>query len=87
MAVSPDVIASPHEDGVVFLHVGRGEVFNSNRIGARIWRGLVEKEPLGAVTAAIASEYGVEPELVERDARGFLREMEARGFLTHAAGC
>jgi hypothetical protein len=80
--VSRDVIASAHPDGVVFLHVGKGAVFNSNGIGARIWNGLTAREPLDAVTARIACEYGVEPERVERDAREFLTDLEAQGFLT-----
>jgi len=81
-AISPDVIASIHPDGVVFLHVGRGDVFSSNRIGARIWRGLTGREPLGAVTAGIAREYGVGQEQVQRDAAEFLADLDARGFLT-----
>ena len=84
-AISSDAIASAHPDGLVFLHVGRGEVFNSNRIAARIWRGLVDREPLGAVTAGIAREYGVEQEQVERDAKEFLTDLEAQGFLTRGA--
>ena len=83
--ISPDVIASMHQDGVVFLHTGRGDVFQSNRIGARIWRGLTDRESIGAVTAAIAREYGVEPEQVERDAEELLNDLEAQGFLTHRA--
>jgi hypothetical protein len=85
LTISPDVIASTHPDGVVFLHIGRGDVFNSNRIGARIWRGLIDQEPLGAVTAGIAREYGVEPEQAERDATEFLTDLEAQGFLTRGA--
>lgn len=84
-AISPDAIASAHPNGLVFLHIGRGEVFNSNRIGARIWRALVDQEPLGAVTAGIAREYGVEQEQVERDAKEFLTDLEAQGFLTRGA--
>jgi hypothetical protein len=87
LAVSKEVIASPHQDGVVFLHTGRGEVFNSNRIGARIWHGLVEREPLDAITSGIAREYGIEPERVQRDAAEFLMDLKARGFLTRGASC
>lgn len=84
-AISPDVIASPHQDGVVFLHTGRGQVFQANQIGARIWRGLAERESLGAVAAEIAGEYGIGPEQVERDATAFLRDLEGQGFLTRGA--
>ncbi len=85
IAISPDVIASAHEDGVVFLHVGKGNVFNSNRVGARIWQGLADRKPLAALVTAIAHEFGVEPERVERDAASFLAELEAQGFLTRGA--
>jgi hypothetical protein len=85
LSISKDVIASAHTDGVVFLHTGAGVVFNSNQVGARIWRGLAGHEPLAAITAAIARQYGVEAERVERDATEFLTELEARGLLTRAA--
>lgn len=81
VVVSSDVIASDHPDGVVFLHIGRGAVFTSNRMGARIWRGLADRQPLGSIAAAIAAEYGVEPERVERDARSFLADLQLRGFV------
>ncbi|HUP03774.1 MAG TPA: PqqD family protein [Bryobacteraceae bacterium] len=86
IAVAAEVIASQHEDGVVFLHVGRGEVFEANGVGARIWRGIAAKEPVSAVAAAIAAEFGVEAALVERDAKSFLGDLEAHGFLMRAAG-
>ena len=82
LTISPDVIASTHPDGVVFLHVGRGDVFSSNRIGARIWRGLIDQEPPSIVTAEIAREYRVGPDQAERDATAFLTDLEAQGFLT-----
>jgi len=85
IAISPDVIASEHADGVVFLHVGKGNVFNSNRVGARIWQGLADRRPLAAVVVAIAQEFGVEPEQVERDAASFLAELGAQGFLARGA--
>jgi hypothetical protein len=85
ITISPDVIASAHADGVVFLHVGKGDVFNSNRIGARIWQGLADRKPLSGVVAAIAQEFGVEREQVERDATSFLADLEAQGFLKRGA--
>jgi hypothetical protein len=85
LEVSTDVVASTHADGVVFLDIRRGEVFHANRIGARIWRGLMDRESPGAVTAGIAREYGAGQEQVERDAAEFLAALEARGFLTRGA--
>ena len=84
--VSPEAIASPHADGVVFLHSGKGELFSANRIGARIWRGLVERRPLDAVAAEIAGECGMAAEQVRQDAADFLTELEARGLVTVGAG-
>jgi hypothetical protein len=85
IAISPDVISSVHADGVVFLHIGSGAVFNSNPVGARIWQGLADRKPLAAVVSAIAQEFGVEPAQVGRDAANFLADLEAQGFLTRGA--
>ena len=80
-SVSPDVKASPHANGVVFLHRTKGTVFAANRIGARIWHGSGEGKSVERIAAEISREFGVPEELAQRDARDFLRELENAGIL------
>src|SRR3954462_7360959 len=80
-SISPEARASVQPDGVVFLHLGSGSVFRSNRIGARIWQGLLEREGMDAVAANISREYEVPREQAERDAAGFIAELETAGLL------
>jgi hypothetical protein len=82
LSISPDARASVRQDGIVFLHVGRGTVFMSNGTGARIWRGLLEGEGLDSIAANISLEYAVPREQVEQDAGGFIADLQAEGLLT-----
>jgi hypothetical protein len=79
--VSPDVKASVREDGIVLLHIARGLVFTSNRVGARIWQGLAASEGLAAITEAISREHGITRERATHDAAAFISTMETEGLL------
>jgi hypothetical protein len=70
----------------VFLHVRRGGVFKSNRIGARIWKGLLDHESLEGIAAQISREYAVPRKQVEQDTTRFLAELETEGFLARQVG-
>ncbi len=80
-SISPEVTASPHARGIVFLHRTRGAVFASNGIGARIWRGSGEGKSIERIAAEISREFGVPGPVAERDAREFLGELETAGIL------
>ena len=81
---SSDVRASVQQDGVVFLHLGSGIVFRSNRIGAAIWRALGRRQDFAAIASEIGREYGVPVEQASRDAWGFITQLETQGFLTRS---
>jgi hypothetical protein len=85
-SISPDARASVQTDGVVFLQLGSGSVFRSNRIGARIWRGLLEREEMDSIAARISHEYAVPREQVDQDAAGFIADLEKQGLLARDAG-
>src|SRR5262245_922745 len=76
--------ASIHDDGVVFLHLETGILFQSNRVGARIWAGLERRENLQDIVIRISREYGVPAAHVEHDAKEFLAELEVAGFLSRS---
>jgi len=85
LSASPDVRASLHEDGVVFLQLRSGTVFRSNRMGAAIWKGVLDRQDVAAIASGLAAECSVPAELVTRDATEFLAQLEAKGILVRGA--
>ena len=73
-------------DGAVFLHSRSGIVFTSNRIGARIWQGLLDRQGVEAIAARISQEAGMPHDLVRRDTQDFVVELETQGFLRRRIG-
>jgi hypothetical protein len=84
--ISRDVRVATDPNGIVFLHIGRGRVFTSNCIGARIWRSVADHQSFETLVTQISGEYGVAPELVEQDAAELLAEFEFQGLLTRGPG-
>jgi|SRR5579864_1984220 len=81
-AVTPDIQASVHEDGIVLLHIPTGRVFQSNRIGARIWQALSGGLQPDVIATEISRDYGVPQDLAARDTASFLNALEHHGFVT-----
>jgi len=77
--------ASIHPDGAVFLNVGSGVIFKSNRVGSRIWQGLQNRETPAEMAAQISREYGVPEEQAAEDTAHFLAQLETEGFLARSA--
>lgn len=86
LSIAPEVGASVHQDGLALLHIPTGRVFVCNRIGSRIWQGLVRGLSIDAISEEISRECGVTRELVERHTSSFLTELEHRGLVTRRAG-
>jgi len=82
IVISPEARVSSGQDGAAFLHARSGIVFTSNRIGARIWQGLVESESAEVIAARIGREHGVAQDQAYRDAVAFIGELESHGFLS-----
>ncbi len=80
-SLSPDAQVSVSDQGVVFLHLGTGQLFRSNRVGAAIWRGIADGQDLPAIAARIGGEYAVPENEVLRDASRFVAALKAEGFL------
>ena len=73
-------------EGAVFLHVETGTVFRSNRIGARIWQGVLDGRNQEAIADEISREYGAPREQVAQDTAQFLTELESAGFWPATTG-
>jgi hypothetical protein len=68
-------------EGAVFLHLETGTVFRSNRVGARIWRGVLDGQNQEYIADEISREYGAPREQVAQHTAQFLTELESAGFL------
>jgi hypothetical protein len=80
-----DAVASIHEDGLVILNTRQGKMFSSNRIGARIWRGIEQQLPFDAIADQIGSEYQVSSAIVREHAALFLAELDRHNLIERGA--
>jgi len=86
IVISPDARVSLDQNGAVFLHARRGIVFTSNRIGALIWQGLVDREAVETIAARISREGGAGLHRVRQDTTQFIADLETHGFLFRRIG-
>jgi len=84
--ISSDARVSLDQNGAVFLNTRRGVVFTANRIGARIWQGLLDRESLESIGARISRETGASPGQARQDTAEFVTELETQGFLSRQIG-
>lgn len=82
---SPDVSASIHDDGVVFLHVTDGCVFASNRTGAHIWQGLEQQLSTTLIAEHISRRYRISTVTAQADTARFIAQLEARHLVERRA--
>jgi hypothetical protein len=87
IGVSLDARVSLEDSGAVFLNARSGVVFTSNRVGSRIWQGLLDRESLETIAMRISREAGVQIDQVRQDTAEFVTELEVQGFLFRRAGC
>jgi hypothetical protein len=78
---SPDVVSSVHENGIVLLHIPNGLFFASNTIGARIWRGVEERQSLGMMVKDMSRDYQIDSMTAQTHVEGFLIELERRKLI------
>jgi hypothetical protein len=87
IVISSDARVSLESNGAVFLHAHSGIVFTSNRIGARIWQGLLDRESVDTIAASICEADDVCQDQVRQDTADFVAELETQGFLSRRIGC
>jgi len=83
--VDPEATASFHDDGIVILHTGRGCLFSSNRIGARIWRGVEQQMALEAIAAEISGEYQIALTTAREHIDNFLEQLQRQKLIQKEA--
>jgi hypothetical protein len=79
----PDVVFQTlaGEEGNILLHLGTGQYHSLNQVGARIWDLLESPRTELELSLHLASEFSVDPDLLARDIRTFLRELEERALV------
>lgn len=81
LRIPPDVIFEVLDHKTVILDLSRGNYFALNQTGSRIWSLIQDEKDAVAITQAIATEYGQDPVLVERDLNNLIAELQQRGLL------
>lgn len=82
--ISDQAIANAVADETVILHLGNGNYFGLNPIGARLWSGLEAGEKPIAIFQSLLETYDVAPEELALDLRALLDEMIANNLIEPA---
>jgi len=73
--VSPQVVAREVGNETVILDLVSGNYFGLDRVGARMWQLIEAGKSLAAVRDAMADEYNVSLEVLERDVLALARDL------------
>ena len=80
-SVGPEATTSAHDDGIVFLHTGKGRVFSSNKIGALIWRGLEQRRSVEGIIEEISGEFEIAGTTARVHTLNFLAALERQSLI------
>jgi Coenzyme PQQ synthesis protein D (PqqD) len=78
---APDLRVSAHNDGAVILDIREGQVFSTNKVGARILALIGENACLNEIVDRITTEFEAPRERVEADLGGFIDSLVGRGLV------
>jgi len=70
------------EKGTVIL-IDNGTMHQLNLLGGEIWRLCDGQRSLEQLIESLAAEYAVDRQELEEDVRGFVADLQQRGWLTH----
>lgn len=76
-----DIVASDIDDEKVMMSVEKGQYYNLDPIGSRVWE-LIEKPiKVSEMVDALLLKYDVDRKTCERDVLAFLEELHEYGIL------
>jgi len=78
---SSDVASSVHENGIVLLHIGSGQMFASNVTGARIWSGLKGRQSTETIISEISADYQIDLATARGHVERFLIKLEQQKLI------
>ena len=70
------------DDEVVVMNLDSGDFFSLTGTAGSIWQLIDGSRDRAAVLAALAAEYGVEPDEIAGDLDAFLAQLREAGLLT-----
>jgi len=79
--VDAEAAGSIHENGLVILHIGNGRMYAANKSGARIWRGILEEQPLNEIATEISEEYQIPMPMACEHVGDFVSELERHSLV------
>jgi hypothetical protein len=75
------ILSASVDDQIVMMSVERGQYYNLNAVGARIWNLLETPRTLAQIVAALAEIYEAPEETIHAEADAFLGRLEREGLL------
>ncbi len=78
---NPDVAGADLDGELVLLDTRTGVYYGLNRIGAEVWRLLVQDRPVEAIIGHLLENYEVEAEQARRDVVRFIDGLVACGLV------
>jgi hypothetical protein len=67
-----------HQQGIVFFHAERGEVFSANKTGADIWHGLEERQSVERIAADLSERYRISLDAALAHTHHFIAQLTGR---------
>jgi hypothetical protein len=80
-SLAPDLRVSTHSDGAVILDIREGQVFSTNKVGARILAFVAENTTLKEIADRIAAEFDTPQDRVRTDLSTFIDSLRGRGLV------
>lgn len=80
--IPADVMARQVGDETVILHLGSGNYYGLDPVGARIWQLLTEGRTTAAIREQLLAEYEVAPAQLDADLQRLLGDLLAAGLLS-----
>lgn len=69
------------DDEIVVMNLASGDFFSLTGTARAIWLLVDGTRDLTAVTAALAADYGADPDAIGPEVAGFVAELEAAGLV------
>jgi hypothetical protein len=80
--LAPGLRVSVHDEGAVILDIDGGQLYSTNKVGARILALLEEKANLSDIADRIKVEFDAPLEQVRADLDRFVESLNGRGLLS-----
>ncbi|HUL02174.1 MAG TPA: PqqD family protein [Gemmatimonadales bacterium] len=81
VVVSNDQVSCQLGDDAAILHVGSGQYYTLNRVGARVWALLQEPIPIQRLRDTLFAEFDVPRDRLDRELLDLLRRLSSEKLI------